>query len=100
MCVLGGTFGCFTVVPGTGLMESNVFLDAIWMVWGLCVWLMWYLASVGVIGLVYKGWRFFGCYLAGLWYFGVVWGVSTHRPKRQGTETIIMSIVNTMDRDT
>ena len=36
-------------------MESNVFLDAIWMVWGLSVCLMRYLASVCVIGLVYKG---------------------------------------------
>ena len=60
MGILDGTFAWFTVVPDTGLVEIKVFLDAIWMVWGISVWFGWYLSSVGGIGLVYDGKRFWG----------------------------------------
>ena len=42
--VLGGTFGWFTVVPGTGLVESKglgwhwVGLGNKWVVWVVSVW--------------------------------------------------------------
>ena len=72
---------CSGVLVCSGI-SMNRLLDAIWMVWGISVWFGWYLASVGGIGLVYDGKRFWG----GTWpdwgILGVVWGVSTDRPEK------------------